>query len=297
MMKDQISLADPVRAEAGDFDLLTHLLARWKWIALAGFVCGALGATYGLLAGREYRADVTLAYVEERQSMSGLASLASQFGGLASLAGINLGDPGSAKFEALGILQSRQLTAAFITQQDMMKEIFSSKWDEKTKTFRKGRISGRAPTMSDAIHKFDRRIRKVTVDPKSGLISLSILWNDRAEAAKWANALVEYTNNTLRDRTIKESEGRIAYLRKEIDVSGLVGVHEALNRLIESEIKSISIARTRADFAFRIVDPARVPEEHEYVSPQPLANTVMGIIIGTGLAVVFLVLRLRRRRG
>jgi uncharacterized protein involved in exopolysaccharide biosynthesis len=212
-------------------DLLDYLLSHWKWLLIGGFVFGALGAVHALTSDRLYRADVTLAYVEDRQSMSGLAGLANQFGGLASLAGINLGDPGSAKYEALGIMQSRQLTADFIAQQGLMQKLFSSRWDAQTKTWRPGLISRRVPTISDAIKVFDRQIRKVNVDPKSGLISVSIVWGNPREAANWANTLVADANNRLRERAIRESEGRIAYLRKEIADSGLIGVHESLNRL------------------------------------------------------------------
>jgi uncharacterized protein involved in exopolysaccharide biosynthesis len=277
-------------------DLLDYFLAHWKWLFVSGFLFGALGLAHALTSKPLYRADVTLAYVEDRQSISGLAGLASQFGGLASLAGINLGDPGSAKYEALGILQSRQLTADFIARQELMKKFYAGRWDEKTKTWRLGLLSRRAPTLSDAIKVFDRRVRKVNVDPKSGLISVSIIWGDPREAANWANALVADANNRLRERSIQESEERIAYLRKEISDSGLIGVHESLNRLMESEIKSISIARTREDYAFRVVDPARIPEPHENVSPQPLAEMVMGGVVGGSLAIVYLVLRLRRQR-
>ncbi len=280
----------------GQQDLVSYLLGHWKLLAIAGLACAILGGVYGFTAKRQYRADVVLAYVEDQQSMSGLAGLASQFGGLASLAGINLGDPGSAKHEALGVLQSRQLTADFINRHDLMLRIYAGKWDEKTKTWRPGLINKRPPTVSDAIRTFSRNIRKVTVDPKSGLVTLSITWGEPTEAATWANALVSEINNWLRARAVRESEGRIAYLRKEIANSGLIEVNEALNRLVEGEIKSMSIARTREEYAFRVVDPARIPEEHEYVSPRPLANIVMGFVAGSGLAMVYFMMRLRRRR-
>jgi len=49
-------------------------------------------------------------------------------------------------------------------------------------------------------------------DPKTGLVTLSITWNDPNIAAKWANGLVRMANDYLRDQAIEESERNIAYL-------------------------------------------------------------------------------------
>lgn len=283
-----------VETVAGEVELLAYLRKRWKWLALVSMLCAVLGAIYGLTATRMYRVEVVLAYAEDQQSVSSLAGIAGQTGGLASLAGINLGDPGSAKYEALGILQSRQLTAAFISNHGLLQRIYASRWDETSKAWRSRRFNERPPTISDAVKVFSRDIRRVNVDPKSGLVSLTITWSEPSEAAFWANALVAETNEWLRSRAIRESEGRIEYLQKEIADSNFVQVNDALHRLIENEIKSMSIARTREEFAFRVVDPAVAPEEHDFVSPRPVANVAMGFMLGLGLAVVYFVMQARR---
>src|SRR5690606_18702007 len=112
-----------VETVAGEVELLAYLRKRWKWLALGSMLCAVLGAIYGLTATRMYRVEGVLAYAEDQQSVSSLAGIAGEIGGLASLAGINLGDPGSAKYEALGILQSRQLTAAFISNHGLLQRI------------------------------------------------------------------------------------------------------------------------------------------------------------------------------
>ena len=54
--------------------------------------------------------------------MGGLASLANQFGGLASMAGVRL-EKGGAGLEAQAVLRSRRLVEEFVKRNDLMMEL------------------------------------------------------------------------------------------------------------------------------------------------------------------------------
>ncbi|MBT4330319.1 MAG: LPS O-antigen length regulator, partial [Gammaproteobacteria bacterium] len=94
-VEDEISLVDLWRV----------LMARkWMifWVTIL-FTLGAVG--YALVAPEVYKAEAVLAPVKQ-ESGGQMAALASQFGGLASLAGVNLGGGGGSTDEAIAILQS-----------------------------------------------------------------------------------------------------------------------------------------------------------------------------------------------
>ncbi len=64
----------------------------------------------------------------------GLAKLAGQFGGLASLAGVNIGGSGESKTDvAIELLSSRYFLQSFIEEHDLIVPLLAvTKWDEQS---------------------------------------------------------------------------------------------------------------------------------------------------------------------
>src|SRR6185436_9231857 len=95
-----------------------------RWLLVSVVVFGAAFAAAAFLMTPMYRA--TTVFVDastERTGMGGLGSSLGQLGGLASLAGINVGSANSKLEEALAVLRSRQLTETFIREENLMQEI------------------------------------------------------------------------------------------------------------------------------------------------------------------------------
>ena len=86
---------------------------RWLIIAITSlFAMG--GVAYALMAQEWWRADVVLAPADKKASPGALG----QLGGLASLAGVNIGGGGNQ--EPLAVLKSKGFAREFITEQDLM---------------------------------------------------------------------------------------------------------------------------------------------------------------------------------
>src|SRR5690606_29076919 len=79
---------------------------KWLWLTL-GPLAGVIGIIYALAQPEIFRAEVTLAPNVEEKGGGGLAALAGQFGGLASMAGLNVGGGGDTQ-TALATLKSRK---------------------------------------------------------------------------------------------------------------------------------------------------------------------------------------------
>jgi uncharacterized protein involved in exopolysaccharide biosynthesis len=56
----------------------------------------------------------------------------------------------------------------------------------------------------------------------------------------------------------------------------VVEVQQAIYRLVEDQFKAITAASVREQYAFRIVDPARVPEARRPKSPRRVLMAVLG---------------------
>jgi capsular polysaccharide biosynthesis protein len=108
---------------------------------------------------------------------------------------------------------------------------------------------------------FERRIRTVVEDRKTGLVTLTIEWKDKAMAAQWANDLVARTNAYVRQRALNLSARNLAYLNEELKNTNVVETQQAIYKLIEGEIKTTMLARGNEQYSFTVIDPAVVPQD------------------------------------
>lgn len=262
-------------------------LWRSRWFALVGAaVCAAAAIGAGLVATPRYTASVEVLPVNSGEgSLGSLGSAVSQLSGLASLAGLSMGAEGGFKVEALATLQSEALTDKYVQQKDLLPVLFAGRWNPATRTWRRG---VKIPTLWEANRLF-QAIRVVHDDAKTGLVTVTIRWDNPQTAAAWANGLVELTNDYLRQKTIDDADRSIAYLTQEALKTNIVEVKSAIYMLMENEIKKEMFARGRRDFALRVIDPAVPPENRSY--PRPLLWTAGGLIIGIFLGLLVSVLR------
>ena len=141
-----------------------------RWLALLIITAfSAVGVAYALLATPWYRAEVSL-LPRDSSSGSALSAQLGQFGGLASLAGINLGAAG--KEEPVAVLRSRGFVRQFIERNGLLTVVLADKWDADKKTW-KGDAKAQ-PDVRDAVKFFEENIRRVTADTKSGLLIVAI---------------------------------------------------------------------------------------------------------------------------
>jgi len=185
-----------------------------------------------------------------------LGGLASQFGGLAALAGISLsGD--SKKSEILAVLQSESLTEAYIRENNLLPLLFPKHWDPINK---KWNISDpeKVPTLWKANQYFKKRVRTVVTDAKTGLVTVTIEWNDPKLAAQWANGLVRMTNDYLRNQETEEAERNIAFLTEQVIKTDVLGVKQAIYTILQNEVEKLMLAR--GSTPLKVLDSAFVPE-------------------------------------
>jgi hypothetical protein len=216
-------------------------------------------------------------------------------GGLASLAGISLGGSDSLEKKALAALKSRSLISTFVTERKLMPVLFAHKWDEERGAWKARLSPDEVPTADDAYALFDKKIRRVSVDQKTGIVRLGVLWKDRKQAAEWANALVSLVNSRMRQEQIAEARASRAYIASVLANVEVASVRQALYRMDESHLRREMLARVRDQFAYRIIDPAVVPDEDRFKSPARLLILLMGLMGGFVLGVIAVFLRLELR--
>lgn len=284
-------------ANGDAIDLKAWLRDLWagRWWLVGGVLVAAVAATVlAFMTVPIYRATALLAPASlDRNNMSGvLGSALGQLGGLASLAGINVNTGDAETQEALAVLRSRRFSETFIKDKNLIPRFFARRWDAAAERWKGSEDDW--PTPARAYKYFDRKVRSIVQDKKTGLISLQIDWRNRAEAASWANELVQRLNAEMRARAISKAGASIGYLQKELALTQDIGTREAINRLIEAQIKQRMLANVTEEYAFRVVDPALAPDPKDMLKPQKVLTIVIGSLLG-GLLAAVAVLLFRRR--
>jgi uncharacterized protein involved in exopolysaccharide biosynthesis len=250
------------------------------------FILGAVALSFMLTP--MYRAEVV---IEPVDSSSGLGDLG-QLGGLASLAGINIGGGMSKKSDAaLEYLRSRTFTAGFIQRHGLMPLLFAKKWDAARNQWRD---PADIPTIAEGIAKFSKKVRQIAEDRRTGIVTVAIIWSDRAAAAEWANLLISEADKALRERAIAEQGRSVEYLESEAGHTSTVEIGTAISKLMETELKNAMLARTRDAYAFKVIDPAVAPDPKDRDSPNKPLIVALGA--GLGLALGIIVASVRQRR-
>jgi len=250
-----------------------------------------------LMIPNDYRSEVMLAPVNEADG--GIAGLLSKFGGLANLAGINIGKKKLTKPSlAFEILKSRFFIKKFIERHNILVPLMASDgWDEesdllhidpddydvKTNKWVRSVIPPKKviPTDREAYDKF-LNIMSINRDKDSGLYSIALISYSPTISKKWLDWIVLDLNSYMKNLDIQEAEKSIEYLSKELESTNLSKMQNVFYQLIEEQTKTIMLAKVRTEYVFKTIDPAVIPDEKH--SPRRalivIFVTLLGAIIG-----------------
>lgn len=252
-------------------------LLRGKWLLLAVIaVFLGLFAVLARITPVKYTADVVVAEAN--------AIAKTDPGGDSSTPDLDVSLPSN---EAVAMISSREFINRFIEDNHLMPVLFRSQWDAQTETWLD---PDHPPTYWQAYKRFSRRVLDVSKDAESGLIRISVSSAKPELAAQWANTIVAEVNRVLRTNAIKEAEETLAYLDKELQRTASMELKASLNELVKAQKARVVAANVHKQYAFRIVDPAVVPEEPA-VPHMTVILLILGLVLGSFVGITLVLLR------
>ncbi|KXZ34810.1 MULTISPECIES: Wzz/FepE/Etk N-terminal domain-containing protein [Vibrio] len=292
-----------------EIDLRELFKALWKgkWIIIATTFVFAIGSVfYALNLPNIYKADALLAPAESSNG-GGLSKMAGQLGGLAALAGVNIGGSDLSQTNlAVEVIKSRKFIEKFIERHDLLIPLMAVKgWDlsknqliidegiynPKSKEWlRKPKgLRGSKPTSIEAFEVFSKDVLSITQDKESGLYIISISYFSPYVAKDWVSWLVEDINKVMRERTIAETSQNLTYLNSQLEKTAVADMRSTFYKLIEDQTKSLMLAEVQDEFIFKVIDPAIVPEVKS--EPKRSIIVVLSTLVGLVLSMTFLLLK------
>ncbi|MGL4475798.1 MAG: Wzz/FepE/Etk N-terminal domain-containing protein [Shewanella sp.] len=296
-----------------DLRELFSVIWQGKWLIIAVTAVFAIGAVvYAIMQPNIYKAEALLAPAETEQSGGGLSALAGQFGGLASMAGINLGGGSSDKSQlAIEVMKSRQFIGDFIKKHQILPELMAAeKWDmasnnvvydpklydATTKTWIRvvNAPFQPEPSLQEAYKAFTK-IMAVNSAKDTGMVTVSVESVSPYVAKQWVDWLVQDINEVMKKRDVMEAERGQAFLEQQLRETKIADMRSVLYQLMEQAQKTIMFANVREEYVFNTIDPALVPEEK--AKPKRALICILGTMLGGMLGVMIVLVRHFVRKG
>ena len=301
----------PVQNNIADdeIDLRELFSAIWqgKWIIIAITTLFAVASVfYAINQPNIYKSEALLAPAEQDKA-GGLGALAGQFGGLASLAGVNLGSGGGVDKTqmALEVLKSRQFTSDFIQKHNILPDLMAAKtWNRETNTviydeelyiaeqnkwIRKVELPFKPePSMQEAYKEFSKII-SANKDKETGMVKIAIEHVSPHIAQQWVDWLIKDINATMKQRDVLEANKSTSFLTQQLEQTKIADIRAVLYKLVEEQTKTIMFANVRDEYVFKTIDPALVPEEKS--GPKRALLCILGVLLGGMLSGIFVLIR------
>ena len=288
-----------------DLRELFYVLLEGKWIivSLTTFI-SIIGVIYSLSLPNIYQSKTLLAQVNLSSSVSGALG---SFGVLPELSGLSLpygNDEGNSakaieKISSLSFFENNILPNIHLPNLMAVES-----WDPETNTLTIDENSfdtntntwirdytfpqQQIPSAQES-YKVFKELLSLSVDKKSGFITLSIKHQSPFVAKPWVELVVNEINAFYRQKDKLESEKAVSYLNQQISMTGLSEIKQVLAQLLQEETKKLTLIEANEYYVFDYIDPPAVMEEKS--EPTRSIICIVIALFGGILSILFVLIR------
>ena len=302
---NQHSTSD-VDIQIKEFDLLDILDVLWLYKKLIVYISAIslfVFTIYAYSLNDIYSSKALLAPSKQASSVDN--SLRS-YGGLASLAGINLPSSSSDDIEALEILSSFKFFEDNVLPKIYLPNLMAvDSWDLRTNTIKYDNSlydsnnetwvrnvsfpRQSKPSAQESFKEFMEDRFSISKDIETGFITLSIHHESPHIAQKWLIDITKAINLTLR----KEEKDRVSisinFLNEKIASTNNPSIVDSFSTLLQKEMEKLMLIESNEDFVFKIIDPPYASETKS--RPSRLLICLAGLIFGILLGILYSLFR------
>lgn len=287
-----------------EINILDIFISIWKdkkIIILITVVFAIFSVFYALSISNKYESSALLS-ISNNEENSMMSSLSSAYGGIASLAGINIPNQSSGNKVSLAmeLLKSRSFVrhilevnpdfkknlVAVVDYNHNKKELI---YDEKLFNSKKNIWLIEEPTYLDVYDIYMSKILGVYIDTETGYLTVSVEHHSPIYAKDLLNTIINELNDLVRKQDLLESTKALKYLEEKTKASSFIGVKSEFNKIIESQIKTQMLAEIDDEYLLKRIDPPFTPEKKS--SPRRAFLCIVITFAGFLFAIFYSILR------
>ena len=235
------------------------------------------------------------------------SSLASQYGNLASMAGINIPQGGlkNQTEVALNLIKSKKLIDRLMLYESFLPDLFAArKWDLQSNivTYDEALYDSKnkkwirkvsppfkqTPSSQEALNRFLALI-SISQNRKTRLITLQVDHLSPVVAHQWSLWIVKETNAILANSQIIKSKASIEYLNRQIKITPYSELKTMFYNLIQESTQSMMLASVNPEYVLSTIDPPVIPERKS--KPKRSSVCILGTILGGMLSILIVLIR------
>ena len=291
-----------------EIDLVNLFSILWQSkikIILLTSIFAVSSVFYALSIPNYYNSKVLFNVIQDEQS--GFDSLASQYGGIASMAGIDIPQTSSKDRSSLVMqtIQSREFMKHLITFDGVLEGIIAAKDFDKSS----GQIiydedifepsSGKwtrdvkypykqTPSYLEAHEQFVKNMLDIKQDRKSGFITVSVEHISPVFAFNLLEIIIEEINIIIKNHDLKESTMAIEYLNEQASIISSKNLQNSINNLYESQLRKQMLSNIREEYIVNVIDAPFVPEKK--TGPTRSIICIVVTLIGGILSILYVLI-------
>ena len=144
------------------------------------------------------------------------------------------------------------------------------------------------PTDWELVKAF-RELASISLDAKSGLVTVAVEYYSPESAKQWVDWLVADLNEAMKLRDQADATRNITYLKAQLEKTPVADMQKVFYQLIEDQTKTLMLTEVNQEYVFKTLDPAVVAEEK--AKPKRALIAVLGTLLGGMLGVMIVLVR------
>jgi len=244
-----------------------------------------------------YRSHTLLSIVDDTEAGgSGFQAMADRYGGLASIAGVSLGQDGVNKADfIIATIRSRNFFEHLVNTIDILPTLVASKsydknnrkliLDEDIYDEKKQSWVMEKPGMEIAHEQYFLGNLSISENNKTGFISLAFEHISPEFSYEMTKNILTEANNLVRMQHMEEAAKSLSYLNSALKDTLEIGTKSSITTLIEAQLKIQMLTKVRENYILRPIDKPYLPERK--FAPSRLKFIALSSIFGLILSMFF----------
>jgi len=258
-----------------DLAVLFKALFQGKWIIISfTSIASIIVVIYSLSLPNIYKAEALLVPLSSNDNVGGNLQ---DLGGLASLAGISLGDSVDMSAIAIEKLHSLSFFEEKILPQINLPDLMAVKswnpssnlitydeeiYDASTQTWTREitPLQTPQPSAQESFIAFMEHVGGIK-DLKTTFVTIFAKHQSPFIAKEWADLVIKELNSFYREKDKTEAMYAVDYLNEQLSVTRLSEVKLVISEVLAQQIQTLSLIEANENYVFDFIDPPVVKEK------------------------------------
>ena len=266
------------RSEINLLDYINILARHKNLIIITVAITVVATAIISFLSPKIYEAKAVIMPVAQSQEPSGMSAVALQFG-------ITTNQTSNTS-ELFSLLQSNILMERVIIKNNLVPVFFG----EEAKGKKENEL------IWDGIRYLKNSIYKVRDNKRDGIIELSVEFKDPEMSASILTGILAELTDYMSSEAKRVADTNKNYLESLIDKNSDPLIKQKIYALIARQIEVSMMAEVKENFAFKILDPPKIPDRK--MRPHISMNIMLSFIISLvgGICLAFIMEHIERSK-